>query len=171
MSAIIEKLDSYNILTNLLPGAFFCIMFNVIFGVSLASVNTLENVVMYYFAGLIIGRLGSLFIPKILINLRFVSYASRKDYVKAVKNDTKIAILSEASSYYRSLLACNFLLLLLWISSILPFNWDWINFSWRGIVTIPLVILFLFAFRKQNLSVSSRVSAIIELDEETEETA
>jgi hypothetical protein len=141
-------------------------MLNILFGFPTTSENLFESVVIYYFAGLIIGRLGSLFIPMLLMKTRFVVYAPRKDYIRAVLSDAKIAVLSEASSYYRALLACSFSLLLIWVSRLLPFNWAWHDFNWHGVVTIPLVLLFLFAFRKQNHSISSRIAVVIELDGE-----
>ena len=61
---------------------------------------------MYYFIGLIIIRIGSLAIEPALKRIRFVKFTSYTEFVKALKSDSKIDILSEINNYLRSLLTC-----------------------------------------------------------------
>ena len=44
MSSIIEKLDSYQIMTNLLPGAFFGIALDLIFGMAIPFQGVVEEI-------------------------------------------------------------------------------------------------------------------------------
>jgi len=165
LSGFIEKLDTYNIITNLLPGAFFFITFKVLFETLLWSDGLVEIAVLCYFIGLIIGRIGSLVIPYCFDKWRWVEHASREDYVRAVNLDSKIATLSEVRSYYRALLACSLVLFISWIVQTVHLVWNCNSLNWRGLATIPLVFLFALAFRKQNYTVSSRVRVVIKLDD------
>ena len=49
MSSIIEKLDSYQIMTNLLPGAFFGIALDLLLGMAIPFQGVVEEIVVYYF--------------------------------------------------------------------------------------------------------------------------
>ena len=60
MNSFIEKLGSYHILTNLIPGAFFALFAHYLFGVQISTENIGEDVIIYYFIGLLISRIGSL---------------------------------------------------------------------------------------------------------------
>lgn len=71
MIGIIEKLNSYQILTNLMPGAFFGLGIKFLFGLMLPTQNVGEEVITYYFMGLIINRIGSLVVEPILKKNRF----------------------------------------------------------------------------------------------------
>ena len=110
MSSILEKLDSYQILTNLLPGAFFGMTLKIFFGLTLPTQNVGEDIVVYYFMGLIINRIGSLIVEPVLKKYRFIEYAPYHDFVKALKTDSKIDTLSEMNNYTRSLLTSVLLL-------------------------------------------------------------
>lgn len=49
MEKLIEKLDSYSILNNLLPGAVFAYLFEYIFEVDIVRDGIVENLFIYYF--------------------------------------------------------------------------------------------------------------------------
>ena len=72
MSSIIEKLDSYQIMTNLLPGAFFCIAVDLILGMAIPFQDVVEEIVIYYFIGLILNRIGSLVVKPVLKKCKFI---------------------------------------------------------------------------------------------------
>jgi hypothetical protein len=90
MSGILEKLGSYQILTNLLPGAFFGLTLKLFFRLGLQTENISEDIVVYYFMGLIINRIGSLAVEPILKKLRFVKYVPYPEFLKALKADRKL---------------------------------------------------------------------------------
>jgi len=110
MSSIISKLGSYQILTNLLPGAFFVLTLRFIFQIDIPNEGIFEVIIIYYFIGLVINRVGSLVVEPFLKKLHvkkhyFIKYAPYSNYVKAMRVDPKIDTLSEMNNYIRSLLA------------------------------------------------------------------
>lgn len=160
MSSILEKLGSYQILTNLLPGAFFGLSLKFFFQLGLQTENISEDIVVYYFMGLIINRIGSLAIEPILKKLRFIKYVPYPEFAKAVKADSKIDTLSEMNNYIRSLLTCVLLLPLVWVLHILSLEWTWLSMNWEWCAIVFLIILFLFAYKKQTNFVCKRVNAV-----------
>lgn len=160
MSGILEKLGSYQILTNLLPGAFFGLTLKFFFGLTLPTKNVGEDILVYYFMGLIINRIGSLVVEPILKKLRFIKYAPYPDFAKAAKADSKIDTLSEMNNYTRSLLTCVLLLPVMWILQALSKKWTWFSLYWEWGAIALLFVLFLFAYRKQTDYVRKRVEGV-----------
>ncbi len=160
MSSILEKLGSYQILTNLLPGTFFGLILKFFFGLTLPTQNVGEDIVVYYFMGLIINRIGSLVVEPILKKLRFIKYAPYPDFTKAGKADSKIDTLSEMNNFTRSLLTSALLLPVIRILQTLSLKWTWFSLHWEwGAITL-LIVLLLFAYRKQTNYVRKRVEAV-----------
>jgi hypothetical protein len=62
-----EKISSYNIFNNLFP-ALFVYLLERSTKVILSTDDIVKNIVLYYFAGLIIGRVGSIIIEPLLKN-------------------------------------------------------------------------------------------------------
>ncbi|MEN6463053.1 MAG: hypothetical protein ABFC94_17005 [Syntrophomonas sp.] len=159
MSSILEKLGSYQILTNLLPGAFFVLALKFFFGLILPT-NVAEDIAVYYFMGLIINRIGSLVVEPILKKFHFTQYASYPDFVKAAKADTKVDTLSEMNNYTRSLLTCVLLLPVMRILQAWSLKWTWFSLNWKWCLIALLIVLFLFSYRKQTDYVRKRVEAV-----------
>ena len=57
MNNFIEKLGSYQIITNLLPGVFFGMALRLLLGITVPMENMGEEIMVYYFMGLIINSL------------------------------------------------------------------------------------------------------------------
>lgn len=87
---IIEQLSAYEILNNIIPGAIFVVLADRMTMFSFQTDNVVADRVIFYLAGLIIGRVGSLVIEKFLNWIRFVIFAPYPDYVKAEKKDNKV---------------------------------------------------------------------------------
>ena len=159
MGSLIEKLDEYQILNNLLPGAFFCLMLRFMFDIAFPTNNAFEDIIVYFFVGLIIGRIGSLCVGKFLEKIRFIKFAPHHEYVQASKIDLKIDTLSAVNNYFRSLLTSSVILFIIWIFMLIKLNqvWTWISANWQGFVVVFLIGLFLFSYRKQTKFVRDRV--------------
>ena len=169
MNNFLEKLGSYHIFTNIIPGAFFALALKYLFGVQL-STGGVEDILIYYFVGLLIGRIGSLIVVRVLrkkVTIRgkeycFIRYAPYPDYLKAVKLDNKIDVLSETNDCFRNLLTASLLLI--------PFVHFYSQFiqpvplytSWRCIAILLLIALFAFAFREQANHIRRRVEIVLE---------
>lgn len=157
MNDILAKLSSYDIFVNLVPGALF------VFFLSLAGVYTLEPVsvvgelVVYYFLGLVISRIGSVIVEPILKWIGLIQYGNYSDFIRASEKDPKIQILLEASNLFRTVLA-------LVLVCAVAYNWpglrsaaglsDW---QWVMICSVMLSLLFLVSFRKQSNFINRRV--------------
>lgn len=160
MSNVIEKLGSYQIITNLLPGAFFGIALEFILGIGITSLSVTEKIVIFYFIGLILNRIGSLVVNPILKKIKVIIEAPYQEYVKAVKKDSKIDILSETNNYFRTVLTGNIFLFILYICMNSEIVWKWLASNWRWCSLVALIILFVFAYRKQTDYVRRRVETV-----------
>lgn len=90
MNSILEKLDPYQILTNLLPGAFFGFGIRFFLNLELPTNHISEDVIIYYFMGFIISRIGSLVIEPILKKIGFLKFAPYQDFVNASNANSKL---------------------------------------------------------------------------------
>lgn len=160
MNNILGKLDSYQILVNLLPGAFFVYILKIFLAVSLQTDNVLENIVVYYFAGLIINRIGSLVIEPVLKKVSFIKYPPYPSFVKAEHINSKITTLSNINNYTRSLLTSTIMIPIIWLLQVLASEWYWFFVNWKAVAAIFLIAIFLFSYRKQSKYVCDRVEAI-----------
>jgi len=157
MKELLDKLSSYNIFNYLFPGILFVIILNKVSSFNLIQEDILLGAFLYYFIGLIISRVGSLFIEPFLRLIKFLKFAEYNDFVKASKDDTKIVLFSEINNMYRTL--CS-LFLLIFISKIyekylmeIPFFKDYSNI----LIIIVLLILFLFSYQKQTNFIRKRI--------------
>ena len=168
MSNFIEKLGSYQIVTNLFPGVFFGMALKLLLGITIPLENIGEEIIVYYFMGFIINRISSLIVKPILKKCKFIHEASYSDYFKASKIDSKIDVLSETNNYFRALLTSSLLLIVISIVRISIWKITWISSNWKWISMISLVILFLFAYKKQIKFICKRVE--IANEQQTHET-
>jgi hypothetical protein len=157
MKELLDKLSSYNIFNYLFPGILFVIILNKVSSFNLIQEDILLGAFLYYFIGLIISRVGSLFVEPFLRLIKFLKFAEYNDFVKASKDDTKIVLFSEINNMYRTL--CS-LFLLISISKIyekylmeIPFFKDYSNI----LIIIVLLILFLFSYQKQTNFIRKRI--------------
>ncbi|MBB3967182.1 hypothetical protein [Rhizobium metallidurans] len=157
MNDLIAKLSSYDIFINIIPGAVFVFFLSSAGLYTLQSDTIVGNLVLYYFAGLIISRIGSVIIEPLLRASGFVKYNRYSDFIIASEKDAKIQTLLEASNLYRTVIA---LILVCAIAS----SWDliasWIPFekrTWILVGCVGLAALFLLSYRKQNSFIFKRV--------------
>lgn len=162
MDKIIEKLGSYQILTNLLPGAFFGLSLEFFFGIHIPTENFVEDIIAYYFMGFIIDRIGSLVIEPVFKRISFIKFAPYIEFVKTVKSDSKIDILSEMNNFFRSLLTCVILLPFIKLGQELTLKWLWFSENYKWFILVIIFLLLLFAYRKQSNYIRKRVNIVIE---------
>jgi len=160
MSNLLGKLDSYQLLTNILPGAFFVWMLKFLFGLTIPSENIIENILVYYFVGLVINRISSLIVKPLLIFTRFIKYESYSSFLQAEKIDSKIKILSEANNSFRSFFTCILALPIVYGLVNIHSRWAWFAMHWEWFAILFLGVLFFFAHRKQTKYVRERVEEI-----------
>ena len=148
MKDILDKLSSYNIFNYLLPGTIFVYILDKFVGYNLIQPDLLFGSFIYYFIGMIISRLGSVFLEPFLKWTNFLKFEEYKDYIKASKIDVKIELLSEVNNSYRTIVSMFLLILVL---KFYKFIAEKINISDEfsiGILIPILFILFIFSFIK-----------------------
>lgn len=157
MEAFLEKLSSYNILNNLLPGIVYCYLMESLLGNKVVNESLVENIFIYYFIGMIINRIGSVLVEPICKKLKIVKYAEYNKYLDAIKTDEKIEVLLETNNTYRSFVA---VLLCVVISKIYLLVCNRLQIGKEVsiiIVLLGLIVLFIFAYRKQTNYIRNRV--------------
>lgn len=163
MTSIIGKLDSYQILANLLPGAFFVWMLKFLFGISMSSENIIESILVYYFVGFIINRISAIIIKPIL-KCKYFLFPKQKEYsdfIKAGKVDMKIAVLSEVNDCFRSFLTSVLMIPITYSLIHLHSSWGWFSMYWKWFVVMFLVALFFMAYRRQTAFICLRIEEAI----------
>ncbi|MEG0836038.1 MAG: hypothetical protein RR063_11030 [Anaerovoracaceae bacterium] len=166
MEKLLEKLSSYNILNNLIPGGAFvwlCGLFGIQF---ISSSSILEMLFIYYFLGMIVSRVGSLAIETLCKKIKIITYSSKQDYVEATKKDKLIEVLLETSNLYRT---CAGMILTVGICRIYTFVSKQFNIPHEitvWMIIVVLLILFVTAFCKQTKHISSRVEVANKSQEE-----
>ena len=129
---------------------------------SLIQRSWIVGIVLYYFIGLVISRVGSLIVKPLLERIGFVKEAPYEDYVEASKSDSKIDILSAQNTMFRTLCAMCIMLMGLKIGEkvigILPWGADVYDF----IFLVGLFMLFLFSYRKRTQAIVRRVRYVRE---------
>ena len=129
---------------------------------SLIQRSWIVGIVLYYFIGLVISRVGSLIVKPVLERIGFVKEAPYEDYVEASASDSRIGILSAQNNLFRTLCAMVMMLMGLKIGEkvigILPWGAD----AYDSIVLVSLFMLFLFSYRKQAQDVVRRVRYVRE---------
>ncbi|HBB9226628.1 TPA: phosphohistidine phosphatase, partial [Escherichia coli] len=111
MDGLWEKISSYNIFNNLFPGALFIYLLERMTNIVLSGDDLIKNVVLYYFVGLVIGRIGSIVLEPFLKLSRLIKFAPYKDYVSACGVDGKIETLQEIANMYRTIFSMSIILL------------------------------------------------------------
>jgi hypothetical protein len=159
MKEFLDKLTSYHIFNYLLPGVLFVILADKIASYKVYQTDIIFGLILYYFIGLVISRVGSLIVEPLLKGVKFIVFADYKDFVSASKSDSKIEILSETNNMYRTLCALFIMLLLLKAYNIAESNYPFIT-SWNAYILIVILLaMFIFAYRKQCELIVKRVMA------------
>lgn len=160
MDKIIDKISSYHIFNYIIPGYIFILICDRYFDIKICDSNAVNNVIIAYIVGLIIGRISSILIEKRLYYVFKIKNESYESFVKAeVKND-KLNVILQDRNMYRNLFT-TFLLLLV-IKVLKVFNLlSIINQDIRIIIIlVGLVILFAISFKKQSIYAISRIKAV-----------
>ncbi|WP_026613403.1 hypothetical protein [Ensifer aridi] len=158
MNDLLAKISSYDLFNNLIPGAIFVFFLSATGIYSLTAETIVGNLVVYYFVGLVISRIGSILIEPLLRFLGVVSFGKYEDFITASSKDPKILTLLESSNLFRTILA---LVLVCFVA----FNWDvvalWLPLSqrtWGALLCGFVALLFLLSYRKQTEFIRKRVA-------------
>ena len=152
MNEILEKPSPYNIFNYLFPGAVFSILADRL-GVLDSPDDIVEQILWYYFAGMVIRRVGSVILEPILRRASFVKYSDYDKYLSACASDPKLEVMVEVSNTCRTLFtAFAILLLSVLLNGIAEVTG--IPLPWCTSATLCAVSVF---FKKQSDYVAKRV--------------
>lgn len=193
MESLINKISEYEVLNNFFPGIIFCYLVNRFTPFNISSGNEFVNLFVYYFVGLIIGRLGSIILEPIFYhgdqptnedfekiiageeykpkNKPLVLRTPGKYYYAAEKTDKTIPTLNSKNNMYRSFIALFICFLLVKVYSITLYRYCKVsNLVLLLAGSAALVILFIFSFKKQTDYIMKRcISEIKRQRKEAEE--
>lgn len=157
MSALMNVLGAYSIFVNLIPGILFYALAPVQYWMAIKDRPVVILLCLFYFTGIVIGRIGSIIIESVLESLRLIQNADYDAYVKAESKDKKIKEISQSSDLYRGLCSMSLLISLAYFYE---------GSGCRlGTFFILLFFLFLLSFIKQKSYVYKRVKANISSNE------
>lgn len=157
MKNLLDKLSSYNLFNYLLPGVLFAVLSDRLTSYSLLVDNIVIGVFVYYFIGLVISRLGSIFLEPLLKWLKIINFAPYSDFLKASTIDNKIELLSEANNMYRTLASVFICLIFLITFEVIEEFYPTITHYSSTIALFLLALLFVFSYRKQSNYITLRI--------------
>jgi len=119
--------------------------------------NDFLGAFLYYFVGLVVSRIGSLIIEPFFRKIKLVKFSEYKDFIDATKADNKVELFSEINNTYRTLASLFFCLLICVLYDRLLFN-ILSNYNIDTyVITIGLLILFVFSYKKQTGYINKRI--------------
>ena len=157
MKDILEKISSYNLFNYLLPGVLFVVVLEKFTTYSFVQENLIIGAFVYYFAGLVISRFGSLIVEPLLRKISFLKFADYEDFVLVSKDNAKIEILSETNNMYRTFTTMFLFLALAKVYEFIEYKLPMIK-NWSPyILILMLLLVFLYSYRKQTQYITKRI--------------
>ena len=161
ISTFLGRISNYNLLNNLIPGAILCVVVKYLVDYDFIVDNILEQVIIFYFAGVINGRVGSIVVEWFLKKACIVKFKNHDTYITAEEKDQKISSLSEINNMYRSLISVSLIALLLKLYKTVFENncefgpvTDWLLLG-------AFLILFILSYRKQTRYIVGRIDHVV----------
>lgn len=159
VESILEKISSYNLFNYLLPGVVLCVVADRYFDIPLLQDSIITGLFLYYFVGLVTSRFGSIVLEPILKKLKIVKFSDYSDFLRAVKNDKKIEVLSETNNMYRSLLSALVILCLLVLGDRIIHEYESWSSYFKYALLPALLVLFGLSYRKQSEYIVKRINS------------
>lgn len=158
MNDLLTKLTSYNIFNYLFPGAVFGILGEKLGFLADADHAIWRELLLYYFFGFVISRLGSLALEPLLRRVKFVEFAEYSKYLVASERDPKMALMIENLNSIRTM-AMTFISLMLCVGMNTLANYIGIPINAQNLLAIGgISVVFVFAYRRQVGFVVQRIN-------------
>ena len=158
VKSLLDKISSYNILTNIIPGAVLCVSLKYLVGYDLfADHDWFTLGVIFYIVGVINNRFSSVVISPFLNLIHFVKPCPYKDFIKAETIDAKVAVLNAENNVFRSYISVCCLLLVALLYKTTLSRWGFLSNNITVIALTLIAVLFALSYRKQTKIISQRV--------------
>lgn len=154
---IFDKLSQYNFLTNILPGTVLCIIFKYLVGYNLIPDDYYQAGIVFYFVGMVNSRVGSLIVEPILKAISWVKFAPYSEFLQTEKEDAKLTLLSQENNVFRSYISVMLISIVGYIYKNCTLDLRQFSSDDPLVLIVILLVLFLFAYRKQTSFVKKRV--------------
>jgi hypothetical protein len=154
-----EKLDAYDVVANLVPGAALTYALHFSKFPTPAPNDWAAFLLVAFVAGVTTNRLGSLVLDPLLRRIRFLKQKNYESFVTSEKDDKKLETLVSNHGLYRTFFTAGLVYLtLVGLSHLFPAiaAADQIVF---GLFVVAGMIVFLFAFRKEDGYIHTRIEA------------
>lgn len=161
MEKIFDKLSSYNLINNLLPGAIFCYSLNIFLDIDIYRTNIIDNLFLYYFTGMVVSRIGSVIVEPICKKIKWVRYAEYTKYIDAVKKDEKILEFLETNNSFRTFMSLFTIVLIIKLYTFIDDKILFIKNNESEIVLFLFIILFALAYKKQTSYIKKRIDKVL----------
>ena len=160
---MVERISAYEFLNNIAPGVVYVVLVDRFTSFHVQTGNIWTDLVIIYFIGLVIGRIGSLVIGRILERAVKSDFVQHSEYIIAEKKDSSVRELSTICNMYRtyaSVALCLFFTLLL--NDIWPCikGVVWVKQLLLLCACLILMIIFLMVSVKQTRYVADSVKTI-----------
>lgn len=132
-----------------------------LYGIRLHSDHIIQEVVLFYFIGLIISRIGSLLIEPFLKRFCKHNYCSYNDYIGGSQEDSKVELLSEVNNTFRTMIALGIVSLVTDIIIRISSQLRFISAYYSIIIAVLFIALFIASYIKQTKMVSQRVESAV----------
>lgn len=144
-------------MTNLLPGIIFHQLIQRFSPLNISQNSLIENIILWYFFGMIISRFGSVILEPICKKVNFVSYSDYGSFKLASSKDNKIEILLETNNIYRSFFSLFVLVIILKIYIVAGRCIPLLLELQDVILLFLLTILFAYSYKKQTSYIKASV--------------
>lgn len=154
-----DKLDAYNLVANLVPGAALTYALHYSKFPTPSPDELGAFLLVAFVAGVTSNRLGSLVLDPFLRRIRFLEVKNYDSFVTSERVDKKLETLVANHGLYRTFFTAGAIYLLLFIISrllpgaVLPAQAVFVLFVIAG------MLVFLFAFKKEDGYIHSRIKA------------
>ena len=162
LGKLVDSISSYEILNNMLPGTIYVAMAERYTTLSFRSGDIWSDLVVYYFIGLVIGRIGSLLVEPLLRLCKLLN-KDYENYITAELKDNRFKGLSAICNMYRTFVSVFLCLIPTFVFCcclcMIRDN-DCCLWFFRISGSIFLMIIFICSFVKQNKYINERIKAV-----------
>ncbi len=169
LEKIIERISAYEILNNIIPGTIYAVLVKKLTPFNIQTDNVWSDIILCYFIGLVIGRVGSLVVERFLKWRKKLQFEPHSEYVKAEQKDELVRELSTINNMYRTYTAVALCLIITVAFSFLLTLFkknDWSKPAVTLIGCVLLMLIFGKSYIKQTGYVANRVKTINKLSKE-----
>lgn len=165
MDKFLNKLSEYHFIQSLVPGMIFTYCSKIFYGINFLTDKPVYDFIVILIIGLIISRIGSIIVEPLLRKVKILNFCKYTDYIEASQKDSLIKNLSETNNLYRVIIATFLVLLIEKLYLIISEKFVCLNNWTYLIISILMVVLFIFSYRKQTNYIKQRVAKALDKSE------